>query len=131
MTDSTLIKANASLESLTSRDDEKKEEFKGNGLTPPAKKTISNQTHKSATNPEAMLAHKKGTAQSLKYKVHKSIDSKSRIILDCYVTTGAVHDFQPYLERLEYIRTTFQITPKEVIADRAYVYCPQFGKRLK
>lgn len=120
MTDSTLIKANASLASLISRNAKNKEEFKGNGLTPPAKRSVSNQTHKSATDPEATLAHKKGTAKSLKYKVHKSIDSKSLIILDCYVTTGSVHDSQPYLERLEYISTTFQIKPKEVIADRAY-----------
>ncbi|WP_052046372.1 transposase [Candidatus Paracaedibacter symbiosus] len=66
------------------------------------------------------LAHKKGTAQTLKYKVHQSIDDYKRVILDCFVTTGAVHESQVYMDRLEHILKSYSIDLKEVVADRAY-----------
>jgi hypothetical protein len=121
MIDSTLIKANASLDSLIPKDPEAKTEIKkGNGLTPPPDRKISNATHQSQTDPDATLAYKKGTLRSLKYKVHTSIDSDSRVILDCFVTTGAYHDSQAYISRIEHILKTFSRNLKEVIADRAY-----------
>ena len=51
---------------------------------------ISNQTHRSRTDPDATLAPKKGTPLQLKYKVHQTIDADSRVILDSEVTTGAL-----------------------------------------
>ena len=61
---------------------------------------LSNQTHRSRTDPDATLAQKQGTPRQLKYKVHQTIDADSRVILDTEVTTGARHDNQPYLAQL-------------------------------
>ena len=69
-----------------------------------APRKLSNQTHRSCTDPEATLAQKKGTPRQLKYKVHQTIDADSRVILDTEVTTGARHDNQPYLAQLERVR---------------------------
>ena len=80
---------------------------------------LSNQTHRSCTDPEATLAQKKGTPRQLKYKVHQTIDADSRVILDTEVTTGARHDNQPYLAQLERVRACYQITIGEAIGDTA------------
>jgi transposase len=122
MTDSSLFQANASLNSMVPLDEEIKEECNHleRGLTPPAQRKISNKTHISVTDPDATLAYKAGTIRSLKYKAHVCSDSKSRLILAIKITTGAVHDSQPYLELLNYINKNINITIKEVIADRAY-----------
>jgi IS5 family transposase len=84
------------------------------------KKKLSNQTHVSKTDPDAILARKAATEQSLKYKIHTTIDSKSRIILDCHATTGAQHDSKVYLQKVNYIKNNFDIKITAVIADRAY-----------
>ncbi|WP_232224313.1 transposase [Candidatus Paracaedibacter symbiosus] len=121
MTDSTPIKANASLDSLVPLLPQKKVSIQQNtGLCPPPPRKINNSTHISKTDPDARLAHKKGTAHTLKYKVHHSIDDYKRIIIDCYVTPGSVHESQPYIERLHHILKTYNILFKEVVADRAY-----------
>jgi hypothetical protein len=56
----------------------------------------------------------------LKYKVHQTIDAESRVILDTHVTTGAVHDSQPYLEQLQRVRDWYKIRIREATADRGY-----------
>jgi hypothetical protein len=80
---------------------------------------VSNQTHHSRTDPDATLARKDRTPLQLKYKVHQTIDADSRVILDTHVTTGAVHDSQPYLEQLQRIRR-HEIHVREAVADRGY-----------
>jgi transposase len=126
MTDATLIAADASLDSLVHVDPEQaKHETEAqqrcgtfDGRAP---RKLSNQTHRSCTDPDATLAQKKGTPrQHLKYKVHPTIDADSRVILDMEVTTGARHDNQPYLKQLERVREYYQITIREAIADRGY-----------
>jgi len=126
MTDATLIAADASLDSLVHVDPEQaKQEANAqhhqrgtfDGRAP---RTLSNQTHRSCTDPEATLAQKKGTPRQLKYKVHQTIDADSRVILDTEVTTGARHDNQPYLAQLERVRACYQITIGEATADRGY-----------
>jgi len=123
ITDSTLIEADASLDSmvikkssepvLPSGEDNKTQDL---SLT----KKLSNQTHISATDSDSSLAKKPGTNKGLKYKVHTSIDADSRVILDNKVTTGSCHDTQIYLERLKYIQNKYNLLIKEVIADRGY-----------
>jgi len=123
ITDSTLIEADASLDSmvikkssepvLPSGEDNKTQVL---SLT----KKLSNQTHISATDSDSSLAKKPGTNKGLKYKVHTSIDADSRVILDNKVTTGSCHDTQIYLERLKYIQNKYNLLIKEVIADRGY-----------
>ena len=126
MTDATLIAADASLNSLIHNDPEeaKKEEEaqrqRRGTIDRKAQRKVSNQTHRSRTDPEATLAQKRGTPRQLKYKVHQTIDADSRVILDTQVTTGARHDNQPYLEQLQRVRERYGITITEAIADSGY-----------
>ena len=73
-----------------------------------AQRKLSNQTHRSRTDPDATLAQKQGTPRQLKYKVHQTIDADSRVILDTEVTTGARHDNQPYLAQLQRVERSAQ-----------------------
>ena len=126
MTDATLIAADAALDSLVHNDPEQArleaESLQGRtkAVDPPPTRRISNQTHRSCTDPDATLAQKRGTPQQLKYKVHQSAEAESRVILDTLVTTGARHDNQPYLEQLQRIEGRYQITIREATADRGY-----------
>jgi transposase len=126
MTDATLIAADASLNSLVHNDPEKaKQEEEAQKqrrgtIDGRAQRKLSNQTHRSRTDPDATLAQKRGTPRQLKYKVHQTIDADSRIILDTEVTTGGRHDNQPYLKQLERVGDKYQITIREAIADRGY-----------
>ena len=126
ITDATLIPADAALDSLVHNDPEQAQEeaetLRGRtmAIEPPVTRTISNQTHRSRTDPDATLAQKRGTPRRLKYKVHNSIDAHSRVILDTFVTTGARHDNQPYLEQLKRIEARHGLRIPEVIADRGY-----------
>jgi transposase len=126
MTDATLIAADAALDSLVHNDPEQArleaESLQGRtkAVDPLPTRKISNQTHRSRTDPDATLAQKRGTPQQLKYKVHQSAEAESRVILDTHVTTGARHDNQPYLEQLQRIEERHRITIHEVTADRGY-----------
>jgi IS5 family transposase len=126
MTDSTLIKANASLNSLTpiayqaAIDEKAARKTAINKPGPPVSRSISNSTHISKTDKDSSLAKKEGSPRELKYKVHNSIDAISRVIIDTHVTSGKVHDSQVYIERLNHIREKYTLTIKEAIADRAY-----------
>ena len=126
MTDATLIAADASLKSLVHNDtDEADKEVENQqrdrGLKDSSSaRRISNKTHTSHTDPDATLAQKPGTRRQLRYKVHQSIDADSRVILDTYVTTGARHDSQPYLDQLQRIEHRYKLTIHELTADRGY-----------
>jgi transposase len=124
MTDATLIAADAALNSLILTQSGGPEP---QALSESAKpvdsripRKLSNQTHRSCTDPDATLAEKKGSPRQLKYKVHQSADADSRVILDTHVTTGGRHDNQPYLEQLRRIEEHCRIAILEVIADRGY-----------
>jgi transposase len=123
MMDATFIAADASLDSWVHVDPEQaKHETEAQQrcgtLDGRAPRKLSNQTHRSCTDPDATLAQKKGTPRQLKSKVHQTIDADSRVILDKEVTTGAWHDNQPYLKQLERARAQYEITIREAIADR-------------
>ena len=123
ITDSTLIAADASLDSMAVRD-----AVQDDGTTVPRQdmtapyptRKLTNKTHVSTTDPDSTLARKGGAAQKLKYKVHTSIDADSRVILDNKVTTGACHETQVYLNRLKYIENKYALSIQEAIADRGY-----------
>jgi transposase len=123
ITDSTLIEADASLDSMVARDTSQEIEViepRQDMTAPFPSRKLTNKTHVSTTDPESTLAKKEGAPKKLKYKVHTSIDADSRIILDNKVTTGACHETQIYLDRLEYIRAKYNLSIQEVIADRGY-----------
>jgi len=126
MTDSSLIKANASLDSLVPIQFQEKVDQKArrralkNKLTPPVTRSISNSTHISKTDKDASLAQKEGAPRELKYKVHNAIDAASRIIIDTKVTSGKIHECGVYIERIKYIIQKHSLSIKEVVADRGY-----------
>src|ERR1700704_3685437 len=126
MTDATLIAAAASLTSLVHHDPEiakQEEEAQRHGrrtIDEKASRRLSNQTHRSRTDPDATLAQKKGTPLQLKYKVHQTIDADSRVILDSEVTTGARQDNQPYLEQIQRVRDRYKLIIDEAITDPGY-----------
>ena len=126
MTDATLMAADASLNSLAHNDPEQAKQEKEaqqqrrGSIDNKTQRTLSNQTHRSRTDPDATLAQKPGTPRQLKYKVHQTIDADSRVILDTEVTTGGRHDNQPYLAQLQRVRERYQLILEEAIADRGY-----------
>ena len=127
ITDGTLIKANASINSLEAinmieRHQEKVRE-KSDRNEPNQKRVqpkLSNKTHQSRTDPESTLAYKNGCSNGLKYKGHFSIDAEYGIILDPFISTGADHESKHYLNRLETIQHKHDITIEESVADRGY-----------
>jgi transposase len=126
MTDATLMAASASLNSLVHHDPEiakQEDEAQRHGrrtIDEKAHRKLSNQTHRSRTDPDATLAQKKGTPLQLKYKVHQTIDADSRVILDSEVTTGARQDNQPYLGQIQRVRDRYKLTIDEATTDRGY-----------
>ncbi len=122
MTDSTLFQANASLNSMQPLTESINEHIPKieSDISAPPKQNISNKTHQSKTDLDATLAFKAGTTRTLKYKARVCCDSLSRVIVAIKITTGAVHDSQPYLELINYLKTKLQLSIDEVIADRAY-----------
>ncbi|MXS78826.1 transposase, partial [Nitrosomonas sp. JL21] len=80
--DATLVKANASMDSLVKREDadpdarvlkqyEKRYHDFQHGKR---KRRVANQTHVSASDPDATMVYRKGTEGGLKYKVYYSAD---------------------------------------------------------
>ncbi|MCX7345476.1 MAG: IS1182 family transposase [Alphaproteobacteria bacterium] len=124
MTDATLIAADAATVSMVLNEPaqaQQEQQPSSDGPTERLAQTkVSNDTHHSRTDPDATLARKDRTPLQLKYKVHQTIDAESRIILDTHVTTGAVHDSQPYLEQLQRIHQRHGIHIREATADRGY-----------
>ena len=41
------------------------------------------------------------------YLDHRTVDEKCNIIVDCFITKGNVHDASPFIDRAEYIKSTF------------------------
>jgi len=134
MTDGSYIKANASLYKMIERDGVNIDAQAG-GLIEASQdglsnkdlrqnsivgKKLSNSTHVSETDPDATLSGKSGEYKALNYKTHHMIDADSRVIVDCHITTGADSETKTVLERVEAVKNNFNITPKEVIADRGY-----------
>lgn len=124
MTDATLIAADAATVSMVLNEPAQAQQEQppppGDPTERPAQPKVSNGTHHSRTDPDATLARKDRTPLQLKYKVHQTIDAESRVILDTHVTTGAVHDSQPYLEQLQRIHQRYGIHIREATADRGY-----------
>ena len=126
MTDATLMAADAATTSMVPKEPAQAEQGKksppGSGGSPgtSGQLKVSNQTHHSRTDPDATLARKDRTPLQLKYKVHQTIDAQTRIILDTHVTTGAVHDSQPYLEQLQRVGEQQGVHIREATADRGY-----------
>lgn len=132
--DATLVKANASMNSLVKREDgdpaarvlrqyEKRYHDFQHGKR---KRRVANQTHVSASDPDATMVYRKGTEGGLKYKIHYSADVKTRIITDCYTTTGSTHEGPILPARIDYLCDEMGFDVQEVIADRGYGRGPTY-----
>lgn len=127
LTDSTFIKANASigsLKELPKKIEEYLKELENNAeevIKKKSEKKLSNQTHISKTDPESKLADKRSSnfPLGLYYHEHRSIDL-SGYITDVYVTPGNVKEHEPYLQRILRQKLVYQLPIKNLVGDRAY-----------
>lgn len=132
LTDSTHIKANASMDSLIkvviSLDEyidkletnsstliQKKDDTKDKG----ERKRYSNFSHRSKSDPDSRLMNRKGKPKGLHYLEHRSIDI-SGYITDVYITPGNKLDYEPYIDRLQRQREAFNFRIHNAVADRGY-----------
>ena len=68
---------------------------------------VSNRTHVSKVDRDATLVNRLGSAIKLYHKVHYCVDASSRVITDCYVTTGTGHESQVITHRIQYQQEHF------------------------
>ncbi len=133
--DATLVKANASMGSLVKREDAdpdarvlKRYEKRYHDFQHGARKRrVANQTHVSASDPDATMVYRRGIDGGLKYKIHYSADAKTRIITDCYTTTGSTQEGPILPSRIDYLCDEMGFDVQEVIADRGYGRGPTYS----
>lgn len=74
----------------------------------------------STTDNESGYYHRDNKEKGFMYLDHRTVDDKCNIIVDCYVTKGNVHDSNPYVSRLEYIKDAFGFNIKKCAVDSGY-----------
>lgn len=85
------------------------------------KDEIESKTIKqSTTDNESGYYHRDNKEKGFMYLDHRTVDGKANIIVDCHVTKGNVHDSKPYIDRMEYIKNTFNFNIKKVALDSGY-----------
>ena len=136
LTDASLVEADAAVDSMIERDDadpdaralkhyeRRYHDFK----TGKRRRKLANQTHVSASDPDATLVSRPGVHKKLCYKAHFSADADSRMITDCHATTGARHECPILPERIAYQRDDLELPIEEVIADRGYGRGPTYAQ---
>ena len=124
--DASLIKANASKDSFKPKgnDQDKGQEIEESRKG--SKKIKKNETHQSTSDPESTCVNRKGYSGELYYKTHYTIDGKERIILDCHVTTGAHHECNEFINRIDHVTEKFNLNVIEAIADSGYGHGPTY-----
>ena len=75
----------------------------------------------STTDNESGYYHRDNKEKGFMYLDHRTVDDKCNIIVDCYVTKGNVHDSNPFIERCEYIKNTFNFDIKNYAVDSGYL----------
>ncbi len=93
MTDATLIAADASLNSLVHNDSEQAQQEaeaqQNRGMMDSRpKRKLSNETHRSLTDPDATLAQKQGSPRQLKYNTRSSLKPRDRKPVTCFAAMG-------------------------------------------
>lgn len=74
----------------------------------------------STTDSESGYYHRDNKEKGFMYLDHRTVDHKCNIIVDCFITKGNIHDSQPYINRLEYIKNTFNFNIKRCAVDSGY-----------
>jgi transposase len=116
LTDSTHIKANASMKSLRPI-----VEYLTELDATAEKESVSNSMHVSSSDPESKIMHRSGKPRGLHYLEHRSLD-KSGFITDVFVTPGNASDHNSYVERLVRQQQRFGFPIHNCIADKGYGY---------
>ncbi len=75
----------------------------------------------STTDKESGYYHRDNKEKGFMYLDHRTVDDKCNIIVDCYITKGNVHDSNPFIERCEYIKNTFNFDIKNYAVDSGYL----------
>ena len=74
----------------------------------------------SDTDPESGYYNRDNKEKGFMYLDHRTIDIKSNIIVDCYITKGNIHDSVPFIQRAEYIQKKYGFKAKEWALDSGY-----------
>ena len=96
------------------RRNQRKKEFKYED------EVIKKDVRISTTDPESGYYHRDNKEKGFMYLDHRTVDDKCNIIVDCYVTKGNVHDSNPYIERMEYLKRIFSFNIQKVALDSGY-----------
>jgi len=137
--DSTLVEANASLDSLEPRmvhlrpdeyikkvteenpvDHDSSEKEGPNKKNNSKRAKLSNKDHVSKTDPDASIIRKPGKKTKLAYSDHLSVDTKERIITGVMATPADVSDDKPLIPMLKRQSKKFGFKPQKVSADKKY-----------
>ena len=134
--DATSVQANASLESLEEivirfgaeeylekmEEENTKEDDDQPALRNQGRK-LSNQTHRSKTDPDAQMYRKNFEKLRLTYSENILMDNSSRVIVDVEVTDPNTHEEgQSAARMLQRSRFVLGITPQTLGGDKAYGY---------
>lgn len=141
--DSTLVKANASLESLEKKnpifniteyskklEQENRADSKRENTNSKQPRTTSNKEYYSKTDPDSRVSKKKGTPTDLYYKTHCVVDEKQRVITDILTTHADRNDYKDLVvcvNRSRYKLEKEGLQVREVCADRGYFW----GRNLR
>lgn len=134
-TDSTHKKANANknkfedtiIETVKTRrkwlEEEINEERIKKGRKPFEYKDETEEKHikVSTTDKESGYYHRDNKEKGFMYLDHRTVDDKCNIIVDCYNTKGNVYDGEPFVERAEYLKDTFNFNIKNYAVDSGYL----------
>lgn len=74
----------------------------------------------SNTDSESGYYHRDNKEKGFMYLDHRTVDSKTNIIVDCHITKGNIHDSVPFISRAEYIKSKFGFDIKEWALDSGY-----------
>ena len=104
-------------------EEEINEERVKNGRKPFEYKDETEEKHikVSTTDNESGYYHRDNKEKGFMYLDHRTVDDKCNIIVDCYVTKGNVHDSEPFINRCEYIKNTFNFNIKKYADDSGYL----------
>lgn len=76
------------------------------------------EVEKSTTDPDCGKLNRPGKPKGFHYLAHQSIDGRSGIITDVFVTPANVEDFDRYVERIRYQLHTYGLPISEVGLER-------------
>lgn len=96
------------------RKKDNKKEFKYSNEIEKRRLKVSN------TDSESGYYHRDNKEKGFMYLDHRTVDIKTNIIVDCYVTKGNVHDSIPFISRAEYIRKKYGFKIEEWALDSGY-----------